>query len=612
MKQSLPEPSHVIADKYVVERSLGQGGMGAVYLVSHRITGKKLALKCLLPQYLDLPELVERFLREAQAAGRIQHRHVVDVFDVGRDGSVLYLVMPYLEGQPLSSLLREKALTLDETLAILLRAMEGVAAAHAQGIVHRDLKPDNIFVCVGPSGRLDDPRVLDFGISKLDDEEKKGSLTKSGVLMGTPHYMSFEQLNSQRDIDARADVYAMGCILYEALAGELPYVADSAPALAIRMMSAPPKHLSARRPDLPEALVNTVMKAIERERSERHPSLEALIDELRQFAPDHVSAGATDEVRLSRRMARGEAGLQTRPPGGEDKTLAAPTPPPRTGSTEARTMLTPEESKSRPQLRFEQSTVLTPGSSTNAQGESRTSNTQPQLRLDDESERRPGQPSQANSDWLRWALVGSLLMAAGVLCVWALSGGEKPAPETSHAQAAPAAPKQGAAKQPTEADSDSVEAAPTAGGDEKPKRKVMRKVRRRRPRSGATPSAPTGVAVPAASASKPSQTAAEADAVVDEWEEYEEEVEVEEGTEETAGEPAWVPSGEAPAASPAPSDGARGEAPKPSEAKAPSEEATPKPPAAEGTSPVAPAETMPANEAEATPPTAKSSEGPTE
>jgi eukaryotic-like serine/threonine-protein kinase len=284
----LPQPTDVIAGKYMVERVLGQGGMGIVYVVTHCVTGKRLALKCLLPEFLHNPDLVERFVREAQATGRIQNRHVVDVFDVGRDGDVLFIVMELLDGKPLTELLRDERLTLEEALAILVRAMEGVAAAHAHGIVHRDLKPDNIFVCLGASGRLDDPRVLDFGISKVDDGAGS-SLTRSGVAMGTPYYMALEQLSGARDIDVRVDVYAMGVILYEAIAGVPPHVADSVAALAIRLLTTEPTHLRDLRPDLPAGLADVIMKALARERDQRHPSMQALIDAVRPFVPRGAS-----------------------------------------------------------------------------------------------------------------------------------------------------------------------------------------------------------------------------------------------------------------------------------------------------------------------------------
>jgi serine/threonine-protein kinase len=284
MQHGLPQPNDVIADKYTVLQALGRGGMGAVYIVAHRLTGKRLALKCLLPEYADNADLVERFVREAQAMGRIEHRHVVDVFDVGRDRNVLYIVMELLDGKPLSDLLHDEQLTLEETLAILVRAMEGVAAAHVHGIVHRDLKPDNIFVCWGASGRLDDPRVLDFGISKLEDGTGT-SLTRSGVAMGTPCYMSLEQLSGQRDLDQRVDVYAMGVILYEAIAGVPPHMADSVAALAIRVLTTVPTHLAELRPDLPPGLADVVMKAIARDREHRYPTMNALMDAVRPYVP---------------------------------------------------------------------------------------------------------------------------------------------------------------------------------------------------------------------------------------------------------------------------------------------------------------------------------------
>src|SRR4051812_14490371 len=288
MHRGLPQPGALVAEKYVISRLLGRGGMGAVYVVEHRYTGKRLALKCMLPEHLEQPEFIERFLREAQAAGRIQHRNVVDVFDVGQDGDLIYIVMELLEGKPLGDLLRENTLDLQEVLQILVRAMEGVAAAHKEGIVHRDLKPDNIFVCVGQSGRLDDRRVLDFGISKLEDDASK-PLTRSGVMLGTPYYMAFEQINSQRDLDQRVDVYAMGVILYEAMAGQLPYIAESVGALAIRKMSGPPVPLSQLRPELPEGLADVVMRSVARDREQRFQTMGGLIEAIKPYASTGAS-----------------------------------------------------------------------------------------------------------------------------------------------------------------------------------------------------------------------------------------------------------------------------------------------------------------------------------
>jgi serine/threonine-protein kinase len=318
MRRGLPQLGETIASKYLVTGELGRGGMGAVYVVEHRLTGKRLAVKCLLPEHVEHPELVERFLREAQAAGRIQHRYVVDVFDVGRDGELLYIVMELLEGKVLSELLRDATLPLEELLAILLRAMEGVAAAHAHGIVHRDLKPENIIVCAGHSGRLDDPRVLDFGISKLE-EDASGPLTKSGVMMGTPYYMSFEQISTQRDIDHRVDVYAMGVILYEALCGRVPYIAESVGALAVRMLTVPPEPIAKLRPDLPPELAELIMRSIARDRDERFPTMRALIDALAPFAGQE-NTGITERTAKPLGLATG-SNSSVRLAGGEEPTL---------------------------------------------------------------------------------------------------------------------------------------------------------------------------------------------------------------------------------------------------------------------------------------------------
>jgi serine/threonine protein kinase len=311
MAHALPQAGEIIADKYLVTGLIGRGGMGAVYLVEHRITGKRLAVKCLLPEHTEHPELCERFLREAQAAGRIQNRYVVDVFDVGREGDLLYIVMELLDGKQLGELLRDVTMPVEEVLVILVRAMEGVAAAHAEGIVHRDLKPENILVCTGPSGRLDDPRVLDFGISKLEEDASR-PLTRSGVMMGTPFYMSFEQISTKRDLDQRVDVYAMGVIVYEALCGRVPYSAESVGALAVAMMSGPPAPLAELRPDLSPELVAVVMKAIALDRDERYPTMRALIEALSPFVEQDLSktpARGSVQVRSSSSDVRGRTSM---------------------------------------------------------------------------------------------------------------------------------------------------------------------------------------------------------------------------------------------------------------------------------------------------------------
>ncbi len=397
--RGLLQPGFVVADKYVISRLIGRGGMGAVYVVEHRVTGKKLALKCLLPEHLEHPEFVERFLREAQAAGRIDHRNVVNVFDVGRTGELIYIVMELLDGKPLSELLRAGQLSLEETLPIIMRAMEGVAAAHAVGIVHRDLKPDNILVCVGQSGRLDDPRVLDFGISKLEDDIGK-PLTKSGVMLGTPYYMAFEQINSQRDLDQRVDVYAMGVILYEAMAGRVPYVAESVGALAVRMMSGPPTPLQQLRPELPASLAAVVMRSVAKDRDQRYPTMNALIEALKPFAPESASMLMPRGQGTPLGLARGSQPMAALAPSGIDATMPAmPSPVPAPHQPRA--------------------SVREPGPLATPTG----------LRIDyRDEERTPGVVDSSRS-WLWIVAVGALAVIAAVSLFFAFSDDDAaPAP----------------------------------------------------------------------------------------------------------------------------------------------------------------------------------------
>jgi serine/threonine-protein kinase len=421
MRRGLPELGETIASKYLVTGTLGRGGMGAVYVVEHRLTGKRLAVKCLLPEHLEHPELVERFLREAQAAGRIQHRYVVDVFDVGRDGELLYIVMELLEGKTLSDLLRDATLPLEDILTILLRAMEGVAAAHATGIVHRDLKPENVIVLAGHSGRYDDPRVLDFGISKLEEDASR-PLTRSGVMMGTPYYMSFEQISSLRDLDQRVDVYAMGVILYEALSGRVPYVAESVGALAVRMLTTPPEPLSNLRPDLPPELVDVVMRSIARDRDERYPTMRALIEALAPFTGGEVT-GVME--RPSKALGRA-AGTTSNPrvAGGEEPTLlVTPARPEARDSSTARTQSrgsTPTHSEPRSSIPTQQ-------------GESRAEGG---LRMFDEDEdTRPETSDDHTLPIGKLAAAGAALLLGVLLTVllWPSSEPEQPV------QSAPAA-----------------------------------------------------------------------------------------------------------------------------------------------------------------------------
>ncbi|MEY4514884.1 MAG: hypothetical protein RLZZ450_7006, partial [Pseudomonadota bacterium] len=209
-----PNLGDVVADKYRLDRVLGEGGMSTVYAAANVITGKPVAIKWLQPEIIKDEEQSQRLLREAQATSSLDHPNVVNVFDVGRHAGALFLVMELLHGEPLSELLQRGPHDPYEIVRLMMPVLRGVHAAHRGGVVHRDLKPDNIFICRDPHGdEPREPKVLDFGISKLTDELTPGQeLTREGTVFGTPQYMAPEQMRDARVADARSDVYALGVI----------------------------------------------------------------------------------------------------------------------------------------------------------------------------------------------------------------------------------------------------------------------------------------------------------------------------------------------------------------------------------------------------------------
>src|SRR6188768_2962187 len=200
---------HVLAGKYRIERVLGQGGMGVVVAATHLQLGERVALKFLLPQAIHNPEAVERFAREARAAVKIKSEHVARVSDVGLlESGAPYMVMEYLEGYDLSTWLQQRGpLPVEQAVEFILQACEAIAEAHALGIVHRDLKPANLFVIQRADGVLS-VKVLDFGISKATGLIGSGDMTTTSAVMGSPYYMSPEQMGSTKDTDTRADIWA--------------------------------------------------------------------------------------------------------------------------------------------------------------------------------------------------------------------------------------------------------------------------------------------------------------------------------------------------------------------------------------------------------------------
>jgi serine/threonine-protein kinase len=279
----------ILAGKYRVERVLGIGGMGVVVAAHHMQLDERVALKFLLPDALGNPEAVARFAREARAAVKIKSEHVARVSDVGTlPNGAPYMVMEYLEGGDLAAWLKQRgALPIEQAVEFVLQACVAVADAHALGIVHRDLKPANLFCVRRSDGQLS-IKVLDFGISKLTDPAGTGpgmAMTKTSALMGSPLYMSPEQMRSSKDVDAQTDIWALGIILFELMSGRSAFLAESVTELAIKVASEPAPLLRAARPDAPPALEAVVNKCLEKDKRQRFRNVGDLALALLPFAP---------------------------------------------------------------------------------------------------------------------------------------------------------------------------------------------------------------------------------------------------------------------------------------------------------------------------------------
>jgi serine/threonine-protein kinase len=275
--------------QYLLERLLGQGGMGAVYAARHRDLGRTVALKVLHQEDEQSEQGRQRFLREGQAASRIRHRNVVDLYDAGADAGRAFLVMELLSGEDLRRLLqREKILSVERACDLLVPVAAGLAAAHELGIVHRDLKPDNIFLSSERTNVT--PKLLDFGISKVNELDATGFLTSTGALLGTPIYMSPEQAQSKKNVDARCDQYSLGVILYECVTGRRPVEEAALYRLMQRIVDGDypaPRQLN---PSLPSAFEQVLQRAMARDPEQRFPDIRALGEALLPFAGDRVRA----------------------------------------------------------------------------------------------------------------------------------------------------------------------------------------------------------------------------------------------------------------------------------------------------------------------------------
>jgi serine/threonine-protein kinase len=320
-----PYLGRVVADRYLVERLLGVGSMGLVYLASHTVLDKAVALKIIRQDLAQDDESVGRFVTEAKAASAIGSEHIVEVQDFGKlpDGAT-YIVMEYLEGVTLGEALdREGGVSIEESVRIAAQVAEALGAAHAVGVVHRDLKPDNVFLLHGEGGFF--VKILDFGIAKVMHSGQK--LTAVGSVMGTPHYMSPEQATGART-DARTDIYSLGVMMYEMASGKVPFDAENPLAVISMQVTDEPTPLRKRMPQgraLPQGLESVIMKCLAKDPGERFLTMDDVRAALERIAeggvplvappasaPDAASDSMIDELKKDTDFRELRAGSRRR------------------------------------------------------------------------------------------------------------------------------------------------------------------------------------------------------------------------------------------------------------------------------------------------------------
>jgi serine/threonine-protein kinase len=342
------QAGEIVAGKFCVERIIATGGVGVVVAARHLQLGETVALKFLLPQVDREATDIARFVREAQSAAKL-NEHVARVLDVGslEDGSP-FMVMEYLDGEDLDHLLRHRGpLSIPDAVGHIMQACEAIAEAHHIGIVHRDLKPSNFFLTTRTDGS---PliKVLDFGIAKARAElEQDVSLTKTRTVLGSPVYMSPEQIRSARSVDHRSDIWSLGVTLYELLTDQLPFDGDSITGVAAAVSTDPIAPIRSIRPEIPIGLSLVVERCLQKKTTDRYQTIAEFAEDLEPYGPESARYSLT-RIRGALGMKTSESGKHTRP--GLADTSEGLSPTATLMSTNSSTVYTPEQRTRRRRL----------------------------------------------------------------------------------------------------------------------------------------------------------------------------------------------------------------------------------------------------------------------
>jgi serine/threonine-protein kinase len=329
------ETGQTIAGKYRLNRLLGTGGMASVWSATNVFTEREFAIKFMLPQVARTPEAARRFLLEAKISARVNHPNIIEIIDVGQaEDASLFLVMELLTGSSLDVAVRRKepVMTAHEFMGIMRDVAVALAAAHRSGVIHRDLKPTNIFLHFDRDGRPV-PKLLDFGVSKILEEEANTSLTVVGTVLGSPLYMSPEQAMGAPGIDGRTDVFAFGGILFESLTGQRTYDAPNFNALIVTIATKQPKNIDEVAPDLPAVLRALVRDCLVTDKDKRVASFDEVAERIEKMLPELLEAKFPLPSPYGEKPSDPDAtaALPARKSGHTPVTVSAPAAPPTAG-----------------------------------------------------------------------------------------------------------------------------------------------------------------------------------------------------------------------------------------------------------------------------------------